>query len=48
MEEKIIEEIENHLLDYNYNVIDNDYTKDNHNIQVSSYEDHITITTTFN
>ena len=48
MGEKIIEEIENHLLDYNYNVNDDTYMKDNHNIRLSHYGGHITITTTFN
>ena len=48
MGEKIIEEIENHLLDYNYNVNDDTYMKDNHNIRLSNYGGHITITTTFN
>ena len=49
MGEKIIEEIENHLLDYNYNVSDDtSYRKDNHEIRLSNYDGYITITTTFN
>ena len=47
MGEKIIEKIENHLLDYNYNVDDSFYLKDNHKIQVSEDNNTIKITTIF-
>ena len=48
MDELIVEKIESHLFEYGYKFQNNTYTKDDHNIQISSEINNITITTTFN